>query len=460
MSGGDGGVGHLARLGDDGQNKVYFLESDHPVQASSMSSVRIRYSLLAIFLGATPSLAAQALPRALPEDVGMSSSRLERLDDALQEYVDEDRLPGGVAVVLRHGQVVYQNAFGLRDREVGDAMQATDRFRIASQSKALVSVAVMMLQEEGSLLISDRVSRYLPAFANTTVAVADGDDDYEVVEADRAVTLRDLLTHTAGVGYGGGAGAREWEEAEVQGWYFAHRDEPIRATVDRIASLPFDRQPGDAFVYGYSTDVLGAVVEAVSGLTLDAFLRSHIFEPLEMKSTGFYLDPDLRGDLATVYSLRAGQGLVRAPDGPGMETQGQYVDGPRMSYSGGAGLVSTAGDYARFLQALLNGGALNGKRVLSPKSVELMTTNHIGDLLGTAEGFGLGFSVVRDLGARGQLGSVGEFGWGGAYHSTYWVDPQEELVVVYLTQVIPASGLDDHARVRALIYQAIVDEGS
>ena len=143
-----------------------------------------------------------------------------------------------------------------------------------------------------------------------------------------------------------------------------------------------------------------------------------------MKSTGFYLDPDLRGDLATVYSLRAGQGLVRAPDGPGMETQGQYVDGPRMSYSGGAGLVSTAGDYARFLQALLNGGALNGKRVLSPKSVELMTTNHIGDLLGTAEGFGLGFSVVRDLGARGQLGSVGEFGWGGAYHSTYWVDPQ------------------------------------
>ena len=425
-----------------------------------MNSARIRYSLLAIFLCATPSLAAQALPRALPEDVGMSSSRLERLDDALQEYVDEDRLPGGVAVVLRHGQVVYQNAFGLRDREVGDAMQTTDRFRIASQSKALVSVAIMMLQEEGSLLISDRVSRYLPAFSNTTVAVADGDDDYEVVEADRAVTLRDLLTHTAGVGYGGGAGAAEWAEAEVQGWYFAHRDEPIRATVDRIASLPFDRQPGDAFVYGYSTDILGAVVEAVSGLTLDAFLRSHIFEPLEMKSTGFYLDPDLRGDLATVYSLRAGQGLVRAPDGPGMQTQGQYVDGPRMSYSGGAGLVSTAGDYARFLQALLNGGALNGKRVLSPKSVELMTTNHIGDLLGTAEGFGLGFSVVRDLGARGQLGSVGEFGWGGAYHSTYWVDPQEDLVVVYLTQVIPASGLDDHARVRALIYQAIVDEGS
>jgi len=154
-----------------------------------MNSVRIRYSLLAIFLCAPPSLAAQALPRALPEDVGMSSSRLERLDDALQKYVDEDRLPGGVAVVLRHGQVVYQNAFGLRDREVGDAMQATDRFRIASQSKALVSVAIMMLQEEGSLLISDQVSRYLPAFSNTTVAVADGDDDYEVVEADRTITL-------------------------------------------------------------------------------------------------------------------------------------------------------------------------------------------------------------------------------------------------------------------------------
>jgi CubicO group peptidase (beta-lactamase class C family) len=424
-----------------------------------MTSVRVRSLLLGIFLCAGPSLAAQPLPIAAPEDVGMSSSRLGRLDSALQAYVDEGRLPGGVALVLRRGRVVYQNAFGLRDREVGDAMQPTDRFRIASQSKALVSVAIMMLQEEGRLLITDRVSTHLPAFAGTTVAVANEGGGYEVVEADRAITVRDLLTHTAGIGYGGGVAASEWEEAGIQGWYFAHRDEPIRATVDRIAALPFPRQPGQEFVYGYSTDILGAVVEAVSGLTLDAFLRSQIFEPLEMNSTSFYLAPELRDDLVTVYSLRRGSPLVRAPDGPGMETQGQYVDGPRMSYSGGAGLVSTAGDYARFLQMLLNGGSLNGERILSPKSVELMTTNHVGDLLGGGSGFGLGFSVVEDLGARGLPGSVGEYGWGGAYHSTYWVDPEEEVVVVYLTQVIPAAGLDDHGRLRALIYQAIIDGG-
>jgi CubicO group peptidase (beta-lactamase class C family) len=425
-----------------------------------MTSSYTRALLFGALLWAAPALTAQPLPVALPEDVGMSASRLERLDDALQAYVDEGRLPGGVALVLRRGSVVYRNAFGHRDREAGDAMEVTDRFRIASQTKALVSVAIMMLQEEGRLLIGDPVGRYLPAYARTTVAVEDEGGGYQVVEARRAVTLRDLLTHTAGVDYGGGAAAAEWEEAGVQGWYFAHRSEPVRATVDRIAGLPFRRHPGEAFVYGYATDILGAVVEAVSGLSLDAFLRSRILEPLEMDATSFYVPPEARDELATVYNLRRGEALSRAPDGPGMQTQGEYVDGPRRSFSGGAGLVSTAGDYARFLQMLLNGGTLNGRRILSPKTVELMIANHVGDLFpGPGVGFGLGFSVVEDLGARGVPGSVGEFGWGGAYHSTYWVDPLEELVVVYLTQVIPAAGLDDHGRLRALVYQAIL-EGS
>ena len=225
-----------------------------------------------------------------------------------------------------------------------------------------------------------------------------------------------------------------------------------------MPALPFQAQPGEAFVYGYNTDILGAVIEAVSGRSLDACLRERILDPLEMHDTHFYLPPAKRDRLATVYSLRGGMPLERAPDGPGMQTQGEYVDGPRVSYSGGAGLLSTARDYARFLQMLLNGGELNGTRILSPATVSLMTENHSGDLYGAPGlGFGLGFAVRLDVGAAGEPGSEGDFRWGGAYHSTYWVDPEEELVVVYLTQVIPAQGLDDHRRLRALVYAAITE---
>jgi CubicO group peptidase (beta-lactamase class C family) len=224
-----------------------------------------------------------------------------------------------------------------------------------------------------------------------------------------------------------------------------------------MATLPFDAQPGERFVYGYSLDILGALVETVSGVPLDEFLRARIFEPLGMYDTRFFLDPADLGRLAAVYSATA-DGLKRAPDPGSMVGQGAYVDGPRRSFSGGAGLLSTASDYARFLQMLLNGGELDGQRILSPKTVLLMTVDHIGDRYGQpGVGFGLGFSVVEDLGARGVPGSVGEFGWGGAYHSTYWVDPEEDLIVVYFAQLIPAGGIDDHARLRALVYQALVD---
>jgi CubicO group peptidase (beta-lactamase class C family) len=225
-----------------------------------------------------------------------------------------------------------------------------------------------------------------------------------------------------------------------------------------MAALPFDAQPGERFVYGYSTDILGAVVEAVSGEPLDSFLQERIFEPLGMRDTHFYLPPEKAGRLATVYNLPEDGTLRRAPDGAGMATQGQYVEGPRRSFSGGAGLVSTAEDYARFLQAMLNGGELDGARILSPRTVDLMTADHLGERYpAPGLGFGLGFEVVHDPGAEGEPGSVGKFGWGGAYHSTYWVDPAEELVVVYFTQVVPAAGLDDHGKVRALVYQAITD---
>ncbi len=404
---------------------------------------------------AAPALSAQGLPPAEPTAVGMSAERLERLSDALDGYVERGELAGGVLLVARAGNTVYLNAFGKSDLESGRAMAPDDVFRIASQTKAIVSVAVMILQEEGTLLISDPVGDYLPEFAETTVAESDGNGTCAVVPAERPITIRDLLTHTAGVAYGSGPCSDDWAEAGIQGWYFAHRDEPVRETVRRMAGLPFPAQPGSRYVYGYSTDILGALVEVVSGVPLDQFIRTRITEPLRMTGTFFYLPREVdRKRLVTVYSVTP-DGLARAPEESVMVGQGAYADGPRRSFSGGAGLLSTAPDYGRFLQMMLNGGELDGVRILSPKTVELMTVNHVGDLVGEAAGFGLGFSVLRDLGARGQPGSVGEFGWGGAYHSTYWVDPKEELVVVYLTQVIPARGLDDHQKVRALVYQAL-----
>ena len=398
-------------------------------------------------------------------------NRLARLDAALQTYVEAGALPGAVALVAQGGEIAYLKAFGHRDREAGDALETGDIFRIASQTKAVVSVAVMMLQEDGRLLISDPVSRHLPEFAATTVARRNDDGSWAAVPVERPITLRHLLTHTAGIGYGAGPGAEAWAEAGVTGWYFSDREEPIRETVRRMASLPFDAQPGERWVYGYGTDILGAVVEVASGVPLDEFLETRIFEPLGMADTHFYLPAEKRDRLTVVYSAGRDGGLERAPDPGGMVGQGAYLDGPRTSFSGGAGLLSTASDYARFLQMMLNNGELDGRRILSPKSVELMTVDHLGGLLmqnvdeegvlfgaERGVGFGLGFRTVEDLGARGAPGSVGEYGWGGAYHSSYWVDPEEDLVAVYLAQLIPAGNLDDHARFRALVYQALARE--
>ena len=411
---------------------------------------------------------AQGLPQASPESVGMSEEGLERLTEALQGYVDDGRLAGAVTLVARRGKVVYSEGVGYRDREAGAPMTDDVIFRIASQTKAPISVGILMLQEEGRLEIGDPVGQHLPEYLETTVAEPDGNGGYRVVPAERPITIRDLLTHTAGIGYGGGPAGEAWEDAGIVGWYFGHRDETIGETMKRLAALPFDAQPGAAFVYGYNTDILGALIERVSGQPLDEFMHERILEPLGMVDTHFYLPPAKAGRLAAVYSSTA-DGIERAP-GAGDETerdpfgapigQGAYVEGPRASFSGGAGFVSTAADYSRFLQMMANGGELDGERILSPETVELMTTDHLGGLpfpFGVGQGFGLGFFVVQDPAAGGLPASAGEYGWYGAYHSAYWVDPEEELLVVHLTQLIPAGDIDDQARVRQLVHQAIVD---
>ncbi len=410
---------------------------------------------VALFLPAT--LPGQFLPTATPEEVGMSSERLDRLTETLQGYIDREEVAGSVAIVVRDGKIAYLKAFGHQDIEARLPMRADSIFRIASQSKAIVSTAIMMLQEEGKLVIGDPLSRYIPEFANTQVAVPREDGDYDL-EDGRPILLRHLLTHTSGISYGTGPARDLWDAAGFQQWYFADKDEPIGDSVARMAGLPFDAQPGERWIYGFNIDILGAVVEKASGMPLDEYLRTKLLQPLGMYDTHFYLPPAKQNRFATVYGRGSGGSLERAADTGEWAGQGAYMEGPRMSFSGGAGLLSTASDYARFLQMLLNGGELDGVRVLSPTTVKLMTRNHIGDIdFRPGQGFGLGFSIVTDLGARGTPGSVGEFGWGGAYHSTYWADPEEDLAVVYLTQLRPAGGVDDMAKLRNLVYQAIVD---
>ena len=417
-----------------------------------------RAALGLIVLAAAAAASAQSLRPGSPDSVGLSAERLERLSNALEAYVENGQLAGSVTLVARRGRIAYFEAYGNRDREANAPMQTDSIFRIASQSKAIVSVAAMTFVEEGKLLLTDPVGKYLPEFVETKVAVAqEGSTGYDVVKARRPITVRDLLTHTSGFGYGNGVGGDLWTAAGQTGYYFADKDETIRDSVRRIASLPAHAQPGSTWIYGYNTDILGALVEVVAGKPLDQVLRERIFEPLGMRDTEFYLSPGKENRLSAVYSRNDGH-LERAASPGDSVGQGHYVDGPRKNFSGGAGLLSTATDYALFLQMMLNGGTLDGRRILSRKTVELMTTSHLGDVAYNAgQGFGLGFYVVEDLGARGSPGSTGEFGWGGAYHTTYWVDPREELVVVHLTQLVPAGDVDDQAKVRALVYQAIAD---
>jgi CubicO group peptidase (beta-lactamase class C family) len=426
-----------------------------------------RLCALLLICGGTSAL-AQDLRRSSPASQGLDEVRLERLDAALQSYVDDGRIAGSVTLVLRDGRVVYSAAKGMRNIAARQPMTEDTIFRIASQTKAIISTGIMILHERGDLQITDPLSRYFPEWANTKVAVARNGGGYDLVPLARPITLRDLLTHTSGIGYGGfastGPADQAWVDAGISGWYFASNDEPIGETVKRMAALPQQAQPGTQWIYGYNVDILGAVIEKASGRDLATFLRTEIFEPLDMDDTQFYVDPDDAERLAVVYQPKAGGGIEPVPAVGSMLGQGEYVNGPRVSYSGGAGLTSTAGDYAKFLQMTLNGGILNGVRLLSPKTVELMVTDHLNGIpFQPGNGMGLGFSVLKDLGARGTMGSVGEYGWGGAYHSQYWVDPVEKLVVVYLTQILntgvlnDARALDDFSKLRTGIYQSIIE---
>jgi CubicO group peptidase (beta-lactamase class C family) len=419
----------------------------------------VRTRLLATLLLCSVHASASAQRATDAGRHGFSTARLTRIDSMLQRAVDAGEIAGAVALVLRDGQTVYERAVGWSDREASRRMRTDDLFRIASQTKALTSVGIMTLVEEGRISLGDPVGRYIPAYERTTVA-SRSDTGRMVLPARRRITIRDLLTHTAGISYGTDSlvaqlySARGLGPAAGWGWYTADKDEPVCTTMERLATLPFAAQPGERFVYGYATDILGCVIERVSGMPLDAFLRERITGPLRMSDTHFFVPAAKQSRLTAVYAS-TDSSVARAP--AGARGQGHYVEGPRRNFAGGAGLVSTARDYARFLQMMLDGGALDGARILAPQTVALMTSNQTGTLFSqTGMGFGLGFQITERPGADGRIESVGTYGWGGAYGSQYEVDPKQRLVLVFMIQQLPNRSSVPQ-KFPMLVYQALVE---
>jgi len=409
--------------------------------------------------------AAPALPSATPQSVGVSSARLQRLHQGMQALVDRREAAGIVTLVARGGQVVDVHATGFQDMESRTPMRSDTIFRIASMTKPVTSVAVMMLYEEGKLLLTDPVSKFIPAFKGQRVLVTGADAPADPVAARRDSNIRELLSHRSGLTYGflnGGPVGAAYRKGGVPDG-LAQTSLTLAEAMEALAAQPLVNQPGAAWNYSLSTDVLGRVVEVVSGQSLDVFFRERIFKPLGMVDTAFDVPETKWSRLATVYSPD-GAGGIRPMKDP--ETFGNTVMSPvawyktpKTYFSGGAGLVSTARDYARFAQMLLNGGSLGTARLLSPKTIELMTASHTSDLpgsglVGAGAQFGLGFRVVTDVGATQTLGSNGLYGWSGIYGTVFWVDPKEKLVAIMLVQRYPGSPVA--TAFQPLVYQTLV----
>lgn len=423
---------------------------------------RLSVAMLVCFAVHAAAAVAQDFPTAKPEAVGMSGERLERIGNTVQKAIDDKRIAGVVTLVMRHGQVAWFKAQGMQDREAGKPMRPDAIFRICSMSKPITSAAVMMLYEEGNFLLEDPISKYLPEFKSPKVLVkpANGGQPY-TIPATREITIRDLLRHTSGITYPWNAdlGPR-YKEANVASGLLSY-DGTIADSVERLAKQPLLFNPGERWEYGLSVDVLGRLVEVISGEPLDEFLRTRIFEPLGMKDTSFF-PPDHKLDrLATAYTYYDGRGLNRFPDTPIIDGAFIYsadypYRGPKKLFSGGAGLNSTAADYARFCEMMLEGGKLGNVRILSRKSVELMTHDQLGKIA-PDEGFGLGFGVDGVKAPLAELGTPGEYNWGGFFYTGFSIDPKEELIVIFMAQLHPTGDLDLDREVHMLAYQAIND---
>jgi CubicO group peptidase (beta-lactamase class C family) len=400
------------------------------------------------------------LGQATPESEGMSTERLERIDAMLQQAVDGGEIPGAVALVARNGKIVYHKAFGMADPQAGRRMEGDDIFRIASQTKAITATAVMMLWEEGKFRLDDPISKYIPEFQNPVVfeSLNEADSSFTGKPAEHPITIRQLLSHTSGIGYGmidDDPFRMMYEKAHIID-AFTTEDVSIGDNVKKLAMLPLHFEPGERWSYGEGLDVLGYLVEILSGMTLDEFFKERIFDPLGMEDTWFYL-PDSKADrLVPVQTLKDGawekftHHPAYDPDYP--------VKGARHFFSGGGGLSSTAVDYARFLQMYLNQGAYNGTRLLSRTTVKVILADQTGDLWDPGSYFGLAFSVLDKTGeGRGGQGSAGTFSWGGYFNTQYFADPEEQVIGILMKQTYNLPVDNTEWKFRQLVFQAIDD---
>jgi CubicO group peptidase (beta-lactamase class C family) len=403
-----------------------------------------------------------ALPSVDPAQVGLSAERLERIDKVMQNHVDEGRIAGAIGLIARRGKVAYLSTWGHSDREAKKEMAPDALFRMYSMTKAVTGVAVMMLHEEQAWPLSTPAKRWIPELGDLQVVESDahpetGQPRHQLVSAKRDVTIRDLLTHTSGISYGG---PRDEQGRPYYQQIASKRngDISIGDLARELGQAPLHSHPGEVWQYGLSQDVLAALVEVMSGQTYDVFLEERIFSPIGMKDTKHWVPEAKHSRITTLYSPTEDGKITRST----ADAQDSYKKKPAM-LGGGSGLVSSVGDYLRFCQMLLNNGQLEGKRLLSRKSVELMSSDHIGDLprvgslIGPNDGFGLTFRVVREPGLSGSLGSSGEYSWGGAAGTRFWIDPNEELIGIFMVQILPHTNLQYGTEFKNLAYQSIVD---
>lgn len=402
------------------------------------------------------------LAEAAPETVGMSSERLARLDGVLQNGVTQNSVPGVAAIVVRNGKIVYHKAFGMADNGANRALKRDDIFRIASMSKAITSTAVMMLWEEGKFQLDDPISKYIPEFKNQTVLknFKFQDSTYTTEPVKSEITIRHLLTHTSGLGYGVIDADEKFKALYYKAGIvdlFTTESVKIGDNIKKLAKLPLHHHPGEKYVYSEGLDVLGYFIEIMSGMPFDEFLRKRLFEPLSMNDTYFYLPDSKASRLVAIQRPQNGQWMrypttFYDPDYP--------IKGAKAFFSGGAGLSSTAKDYATFLLMYLNGGELGGKRFLSRKTIETILSNQVGELLGgdrANSSYGLAFGLLNKAGEeKGAKGSAGTFEWGGYFNTNYFADPKEKIIGVIMKQT-QSSGDNLNNLFRQLIYQSIDD---
>jgi CubicO group peptidase (beta-lactamase class C family) len=412
------------------------------------------------FAQTTSTKKSPPLSEAAPQSVGIAPERLKKLDAMLEEAVQNDEIPGLVALVARNGKIVYHAAKGSADAVDGKAMSKEAIFRIASQTKAITSTAVMMLWEEGKFRLDDPISNWIPEFKNPQVLqnFRYADSSFTARPANKEITIRHLLTHTSGLGYGMIDGDERmkmiYQKAGIVDLYTTEHIS-IGENIKKLAKLPLHHNPGEKYTYSEGLDVLGYLIEIVSGMPFDQFLRTRLFDPLGMNDTWFYL-PDAKASRLVK--------VQRKVDGkwenfPVTFYDPQYpITGAKRFFSGGAGLSSTAKDYATFLQMYLNGGELNGVRILSRKTIETMMKNQVGDLWSGAKHYGLAFGVVTAQGvAEGGIGSEGTFDWGGYFNTQYFADPQEKVIGILMKQTSQTSGDQTGWKFRQMVFTLLDD---